>query len=170
MAATGISSSRDGGCSRSYPVAVLLYCCYCHKTPAELSSWDVHGAPRAFGPASSLAIANAAEQASREGELPASTSEILKQVQITHSPNVNRAATAGTCGLLVKCPHVQTDPGLKVGVSSHLPGDKPSLGSTGPDGAQLRSHSHRRAFTAGTSFLLCKFSSTNAVAHGPHNL
>lgn len=53
---------------------------------------------------------------------------------------------------------------------SQFPGDKPFLGSTGPDGAQLRSHSHRRGLTAGTSSLPCKFSSTNAVAHGPHNL
>lgn len=75
LAARDSSSSRDGGCSRSCPMAIQLYRCYCHRTLAGLSSWDVHGAPRAFGPASSLAMAKAAEQAAREGDLPASRSK-----------------------------------------------------------------------------------------------
>lgn len=100
-------------------MAILLYGCYCHKTLAELSSWDVHGTPRAFGPASSLAVANAVEQVARDGGLPASTSKMLKQLQITHSPNVKGAATARVCGLLVKRPQAKPDPGLKVGASSH---------------------------------------------------
>lgn len=141
-------SSRDGGCSHSCPMAVLLYCCYCHKTLAGLSSWDIHGAPQSFGPASSLAMAKAAEQVAREGELPASRSKMLKQVQITHLPNVKRIATGRVCGLLVKCPHVKTDLGLEVGVSSHLPGGKPSPELAGADGAQLSSHSHGRGSTA----------------------
>lgn len=57
-------------------------------------------------------------RAGRKGGLPASTSKMFKRVQITLSPNINGAATAGSCGLLIKCPHVKTDPGLKVGVTS----------------------------------------------------